>query len=271
MSPRIAQAVFQVPNADGRLPVLLDPRTDSVPIGPQGVQLLADADDIRLRQEAVPDLRGLQQAASDAGYPFWVVSGLQPPNAGSVAKVLPTAFVAPCAMDIPPRPTVTATASTPPSPAPTPDASAPDASAPDAPAPTVTPTSAPVAIAPQAWLGTVVRVSDDADHSQTADDDTANTTMQWLRANAWQYGFVPAIPETDAGAAIGREPWSLRWVGRPMAAQLEPLIDSSEYGPAARRVLEQAEDELASQAQVQAGAVVGDVTAAVSGGRRSQP
>jgi beta-lactamase class A len=271
LSPRIAQEVFQVPNAQGRLPLLLDPRTDSVLIGPLGVQQVTDADGGRLRQEAVPDLRALQQAASEAGFPFWVVSGLLPPNEGSVAKVLPSAFVAPCAMEVPPMPTATppamATAVPTVSPSPSPDP------APSSPAHsgTVSATPAPVAIAPQAWLATVVRVSDTSDQVETGEDDTDNPTMQWLRANAWQFGFAPAIPETDAGAAIGREPWTLRWVGRPMAARLAPLVDSSDYGSAARRAFEQAEAELASQAQIQAGAVVGDVTAAVSGGRRSQP
>ena len=82
-----------------------------------------------------------------------------------------------------------------------------------------------------------------------ATNSQRHQTIQWLRANAWQFGFVPAIPETDAGAAIGHEPWSFRWVGRPMAAQLQGLVDSADYGGAARAVLERAETELASQAQ----------------------
>jgi beta-lactamase class A len=231
LSPRVAQDVFQVPDARGRLPVLLDPRTDTILIGSQGVQQQSGDDDIRLRQEAVPDLKELQQAASDAGFPFWVVSGLEPPDEGSVAKVLPTAFLAPCKMEAPPPPPATAT----PSPVLVSGAS------------TSTPT--PVPIAPQAWLGTVIKVTDDPAHSEFTEDDTGNQAIQWLRANAWQFGFVPAIPETDAGAAIGHEPWTFRWVGRPMAAQLESLIDSSDYGAAARAVFERAETELASQAQ----------------------
>jgi beta-lactamase class A len=252
LSPRVAQDVFQVPDAQGRLPVLLDPRTDSVLIGPLGVQQQSVDDDIRLRQETVPDLKALQQAASDAGVPFWVVAGLQPPNEGSVAKVLPTAFLAPCRMEAPPPPPLPlATA--------TPAPSASPVSAPGASTPTPTATPSPVPIAPQAWLGTVIRVTDDPDHPGFTEDDTDNQTILWLRANGWQFGFVPAIPETDAGAAIGHEPWTFRWVGRPMAAQLEPLVDSSEYGAAARRVFERAETELASQAQ----AGLHDTTSAV--------
>ena len=240
LAPRVAQDVFQVPDAQGRLPVLLDPRTDTILIGPQAVQQLSRDDDIRLRQEAVPDLKMLQQAASDAGFPFWVVSGLQPPNEGSVAKVLPTAFLPPCKMEAPPLPLATPA----PSPPPPPPVSVSGAS-------TSTPTAAPspVPIAPQAWLGTVFKVTDDPDQPELAEDDTDNPTIQWFRANAWQFGFVPAIPETDAGAAIGHEPWTFRWVGRPMAAQLEALVDSTDYGAAARAVFERAETELASQAQ----------------------
>ncbi len=122
-----------------------------------------------------------------------------------------------------------------------------------------TPASTPAPIAPQAWLGTVVRVTDDPSHPPTADDDSDNLTIQWLQANAWQFGFVPAIPETDAGAAIGHEPWTFRWVGRPMAARLQPLVGSPDYGTNARQAFERAEDELASQAQ----ADEGELTSAV--------
>lgn len=112
---------------------------------------------------------------------------------------------------------------------------------------TVTPT--PARIAPQSWLGTVVRVSDDPDSPPTTDDDSDNQTIQWLQANAWQFGFVPALPETDAGAAIGHEPWTFRWIGRSMAAQMQPLVSSADYGANARRVFEHAEAELASPAR----------------------
>jgi hypothetical protein len=93
-------------------------------------------------------------------------------------------------------------------------------------------------------------VTDDPDHQPDPNDDTASPAVQWLDANAWQFGFVPALPESDAGAALGHEPWTFRWVGRAMAAQLQPLLDSGDYAPRARMALEQAEDELASQAQL---------------------
>jgi beta-lactamase class A len=239
LPPRFAQEVLRVPDAQGRLPVLLDPRTDSVPVGSLGIQQVSGEDAIRLRQESVPDLRALQSAASDAGLPFWVVSGLQSPNDSTVAKVLPTAFLTPCKMDVPPQPPGTPT---PPLEA-TPPASADMTTG----TPTATPTQA--RIAPQAWLGTVVRVTDDPDNAPTAEDDSGNDTIQWLQANAWQFGFVPALPESDAGAAIGHEPWTFRWVGRPMAAQLQPLVGAADYGANARLAFERAEDELASQAQ----------------------
>ena len=42
-------------------------------------------------------------------------------------------------------------------------------------------------------------------------------TGRWLLANAWQYGFIPALAESPQGKALGYEPWDLRWVGRTMA------------------------------------------------------
>ena len=242
LSPRLAADVFRAPDARGRLPVLLDPRTDSVAIGGLGVVQLHPDETVRLRQEVVPDLVAMQQAAAEVGFPFWVVSALQALNDTTARWVLPTAFVAPCAMDVPPPAPVT---STPPTATPTP------ALVPDEPTPTpsLTRTPAPLRFAPQAWLGTVIEVSDDPARQASPDDEPESLTVQWLEHNAWQFGFVPALPETDAGAAFGHEPWTFRWVGQAMAAQLQPLLESGDYAARAPAALRRAENELASQAQ----------------------
>jgi hypothetical protein len=222
------------------------------------VQLNQEAS-IRLRQEVVPDLVALQQSAATAGFPFWVAKGLQPVDDSNAAKVLPTAFIAPCAMDVPPAASPTVT--------PTSLASTPAAT------PSPTPTVVPARIAPQAWLGTVIQIADEPssqpnptstlppDDSPTSvptptatptpapADEADSLTIQWLRGHAWEFGFVPALPESDSGATLGHEPWTFRWVGRSMAAQLEPLVGSGAYAEQATQVLRQAEDELASEAQ----------------------
>ncbi|MBV9599581.1 MAG: serine hydrolase [Chloroflexi bacterium] len=238
LAPRLAEDVFRVPDAQGRLPVLLDRRTDTVLVGPLGIAQQNPDDQIRLRQETVADLHELQVAAAEAGFPFWVLKGWQPPNDSNMSKVLRTAFVAPCQMDVPPPPPLT----------PTPIALTPTPGA-DVAGASPTPAPSPARVAPQAWLGTVVEVADDPATLVNADDDRDSETVQWLEANAWQYGFVPALPETDAGAALGHEPWTFRWVGRPMAAELQPVVQFAEYAALATRALQRAEDELASQAQ----------------------
>jgi hypothetical protein len=103
--------------------------------------------------------------------------------------------------------------------------------------------------APQAWLGTVIEISDDPARESSPDDEPESLTTRWLQQNGWQFGFVPALPETDAGAAYGHEPWTFRWVGQAMAAQLQPLVESGDYAARAPAALRRAEDELASQAQ----------------------
>jgi hypothetical protein len=102
-------------------------------------------------------------------------------------------------------------------------------------------------VAPQAWLGTVIRVADDPSGVPSAADETDNPTARWLAENAWQFGFVPGLPESETGSALGHEPWLFRWVGREMAAALQPLAGSETYGDEATAVLQQAEEELAAQ------------------------
>ncbi len=182
-------------------------------------------DDVRLRQEVLPDLVQLQGAASSAGAPFWITSGFEVPSDANADLALRTAFVAPCAMEVPPAtPRPTAAPGTPP------------------PAPGVASTSD---VAPQAWLGTVMVVSDRSDSAASGPDAPENATARWLAENAWRFGFVRALPETDAGNALGYEPWTWRWVGRPLAAELQSWTASDSYGDRARVVLRRAEGSVA--------------------------
>ncbi len=224
--PRLAQEMLRVPDAKGRLPLLLDPRTDTVPIDQFGVAQRSGVDEIRLRQEIVPDLVELQQGASSAGVPFWVSAGFEAPTDANADLALPTAFIAPCAMEPPlstPSPTLAAGG---------------------------TPTPTPVAtsdVAPQSWLGTVIVVSDRPDSAASGADAPENPSARWLTDNAWHFGFVRALPETDAGKALGYEPWTWRWVGRPLAAELQPVTPSDAYGDRARAILRRAASSLVEQ------------------------
>src|SRR5262249_46341976 len=47
------------------------------------------------------------------------------------------------------------------------------------------------------------------------------TTGRWLKANAWQYGFVLPYPKDgEARSGYAYEPWHYRWIGRDLAAVL---------------------------------------------------
>jgi hypothetical protein len=56
-----------------------------------------------------------------------------------------------------------------------------------------------------------------------------------------KHGFIAALPETEAGMALGHEPWTLRWVGQSMAARLHAEGLS---GRAAQAALERARSEI---------------------------
>jgi hypothetical protein len=161
--------------------------------------------DIRLRSEVVPDLLALQAAALDAGLDFAVLDGLRAPTDGEALQAQPVAWLPPCAMQLP-SPGDGGRYGQP-------------AAAPDAPA-----------ALQQQWLGTVAVVE--------APDE-------WLAAHAWQYGFVPAPPETDAGRALGHEPHTIRWLGRAMAADLH---HRNLTGPAVLSELRDARGVLDAQA-----------------------
>jgi beta-lactamase class A len=217
LAPRLAQAVFRVPDAQGRLALLGDPRTETAPL-PSTLTTSADTDEpIRLRSEVVPDLVALQQAASNAGVPFWVRSGFHQPTDAEATSTLPTEWILPCAIEQPERVA-------------------------DRP---VSRSDAAAARPRQVWLGTVVTVSDTAGAPSEADDRTS-TAWQWLLLHAAEYGFVPALPETAESRGAGHEAWTLRWVGREMAARLRPF-DSADYAQRANAMLEAAEAALAAQ------------------------
>jgi beta-lactamase class A len=216
LPPRLAQAVFRVPDAQGRLALLGDPRTETTAL-PQAVQTTGDTDEpLRLRSESIPDLIALQQAASGAGVPFWVRSGFRQPTDAEASRTLPTEWLLPCPVEQPER-------------------------IPDRPV-----SSGEVAAArpSQVWLGTVVTLSDvDGPPSQL--DDRASPTWQWLVGHAPEYGFVPTLPESDEARQAGHEPWSLRWVGRDMAARLRPF-DAADYLQRADAEFQAAEGALAA-------------------------
>jgi hypothetical protein len=104
----------------------------------------------------------------------------------------------------------------------------------DTPAPRPTPIPGEPAPPPRAskhWLGTVVAVSDLPNGVPSVSDYASSAVGRWLFDHIWEYGFVQAPAESPAGADLGFEPWTLRWVGREMAAHLHRL--SYESNPTA--------------------------------------
>ena len=65
--------------------------------------------------------------------------------------------------------------------------------------------------------------------SETDEDDTA--TWQWLRENAWRYGFILRYPEDKTEiTGISYEPWHYRYVGKEAALIItEQGITLEEY------------------------------------------
>ena len=198
LPPRLAREVFAVPNARGRLELLGDARTETVPLGPAGVHTSASSPgEARLRPELLPDLLALQAEALEAGVDLVVVDGWRAPSEAQANQAQPVAWLAPCAMQLPGPDDRHQQA--------TPDQPPPDQPTPDQPPSVQLPPDQPPSLTQQ-WLGTVgvVESSDQA----------------WLAAHAWEHGFVFAPPETEAGVALGYEPRALRWVGRDMAGDL---------------------------------------------------
>lgn len=87
----------------------------------------------------------------------------------------------------------------------------------------------------QHQLGTTVDMTSPEAGNQLGARFAASPAAAWLRARAWEFGFI--IPYTEAGEArtgYAPEPWHLRWVGRSLAALLaadgyleraEPVVD----------------------------------------------
>lgn len=218
LAPRLAQQVFRLPDPQSRLALLGDPRTETAAL-PSQVDSVADlGEPIRARPELTGDLVALQQAASSSGAPFWVRSGFRQPTDAEAAHALPTEWILPCAIEQPDRVA-------------------------DRP---VSASEVAASQARQVWLGTVLSVSDVEAGAPSAADDRSTLVGRWLIDHAAEYGFVPALPETAAGSALGREPWTLRWVGREMATQLHPLIELPDYADRATAELRRAEGELAA-------------------------
>jgi D-alanyl-D-alanine carboxypeptidase len=71
------------------------------------------------------------------------------------------------------------------------------------------------------------------------------TTGRWLKANAWQFGFVLPYPKDgEARSGYAYEPWHYRWIGRDLAAVLahdnyldDPTRVVDDYLSAAEEVL----------------------------------
>jgi hypothetical protein len=214
--PRIAEQVLRVPDGQGRLALLGDPRTETRVL-PATVQTAADVPEpIRLRPELVPDLTALQQAASQAGVGFWVRAGFRQPTDAEAAYAVPTEWFLSCPIEQPPR--------------------AADRS--------ILPADAASARAHQAWLGTAFAITDRQSGAPTFPDDTASPAWQWLLQHAAEYGFVPALPESSSSDT--HEPWTLRWVGRDVARRLAPL-DSADHDQRAGAELSRAEADLVAQ------------------------
>jgi len=207
LPPRLAEQVFRLPDAQSRLAMLGDPRTETATVPPE-VQLAADAlADVRLRPEIFGDLVELQRAAAQSGAQFWVRSGFEQPTDAEASHALPTEWIFPCAVEQPAR-----------------TADRPVTGDPDGPH--------------QTWLGTVVSVTDRQHGPPSSDDDHAAPAWNWLSQHAGEYGFIPALPEAGGETHL---PWSLRWVGREAARQLQPFDAAT-----ASAGLQRAERELAS-------------------------
>jgi beta-lactamase class A len=209
LPPRLASEIFQVPDAQGRL-APIDEWNELVSVASRGVGLTTNADAT-----------------------FWVDEGYVPPRGIDTPMVNPTDSVG-CPVAIPPQTPVPTVA-----PAQTWIAGS------STPAPSPTPIAPPHAS--QQWLGTVVSVSDRFGGPPTG-DFASTATGQWLLLHSWEYGFIPALPETPAGGAQGYEPWELRWVGRDMARQIHGLDPTYRDPTIVTAQLQTAEADLAAQA-----------------------
>jgi hypothetical protein len=224
-----------------------------------GVFVAPGAEEITLLEEALPDLVALQQAALAADEVFWVTDGYYGPRDIDAPFVDPSATMPSCPVLIPSR-TATPTPTSTPTPAG------------DTPAAPAKPTPPPAAS--QHWLGTVIAVADRPGPSPADEDNDLNTLEDgedasvgpesddpstdeprddrqripsWLIAHAWEYGFIPALPESALGTRLGYEPWRLRWVGKELASQLPDPVTSSDYAQLVTAALQRAQADLSSR------------------------
>ena len=102
----------------------------------------------------------------------------------------------------------------------------------------------PLTSGSQHWLGTTFAYTDVLERDPAGEGSEARPTARWLADHAWEYGFIPALPETEAGARLGYEPWRLRWVGREVAAQLRSAMQASDYAGTVSATLRQLEADL---------------------------
>jgi beta-lactamase class A len=283
--PRVALEILQRPDEAGRMAPLNDPWSGTVSLREAGVAVARSAEDATARELLVPDLLGLQRAAGQANAPFWVAGGYRAPRDNEARFVDPGQAEPPCPVEIPPRPAnitghfqerghfipVPLVAAAQATGQPTSEASA----APLAPGPQVTPvpgatppvpgatpapplptvpatpspspTPAPATVASQHWLGTTIAVSDAPDRNAADEERDPGPAARWLASNAWQHGFIMALPETPLGRRLGYEPWHIRWVGRELAAQLRTVTPgSADYAGRVSEALQRAELDLAA-------------------------
>jgi beta-lactamase class A len=211
MPPRLAQEALRLPDAEGRLALLGDPRTETASL-PSDIRHSSDVDtDLRLRPEVFADLRALQAAAAQNNAPIWVRAAFEQPTDVQAGHALPTGWILPCAIEQPPRTADRRVSG--------------DATGPH-----------------QTWLGTVLTVSDRESGDPSHTDDADASAWKWLVQHAPEYGFIPALPEADDGTHLA---WSLRWVGRVMARRLAP-VDTPDFPARAVAAFAGAENELAA-------------------------
>jgi beta-lactamase class A len=258
LPPRLAVEVLQRPDELGRLVPLNDPWAGTVSLRDAGAAVAAGDEDATLREFVVPDLIALQRAASQAGARFWVTAGYREPRAAEARFVDPSASDMTCTVEIPPREQPPGGSEQAPGeagsvpadpvatqPTPQPSGEAAPAAAPPPPRPTTgafgTPTPVPLTSASQHWLGTTIAISDTPGRNLAEEGAEPSAAARWLATNAWQYGFIPALPESPLGRRLGYEPWRLRWVGRELAAQLRNAVSSGDYAATVTAALQRAE------------------------------
>jgi hypothetical protein len=202
-----------------------DPEALTSPVTGAGVRVAPDADNVLVRDVALPDLVELQRAADGAGARFWVSAGYREPAEDDPSVSRDPTLPSSCPVELPPR-------------APAPAMEGAPGVAPDVPA-TGSSSTGPS----QQWLGTVVSVRDRPVGPATMGVSTGSTA-DWLTRHSWEYGFIPALPEPDGSPQGDSEPLRLRWVGRAMAQELRDAIGRPDYVARVEAAFRRAQAEL---------------------------